>query len=190
MNKIHLFHEVYDSQKLFRLLLDAVANPAREVCIGAFAEKMFGEAPAFLAAAMTLLDNEVSFWCADEALTGEIVSLTLSKPEAIENADYIFISKPSMLQQCIEQAKCGTLKDPHKSATIIVKADEPCDRYVSFSGPGIGGEAVLNTCETVRTALTLRDRQNYEYPQGVDFIFMTSGGSLFAVPRLLRWEVR
>lgn len=190
MKKIHTFNEVYDSQTLFRFLLNATANPAKEVNIHEFAEKLFGRAPDFLAVAMTLLDNEVSFHCEDEVLASEIVSLTLSKPEAIEVADYIFVGKPSRLRNSIERAKCGTLCDPHKSATLIIKTEGPRDRLLALSGPGIDGETNLYTSETVLDALTLRDYQFYEYPQGIDFIFISNDGGLFAVPRLIRWEVR
>jgi alpha-D-ribose 1-methylphosphonate 5-triphosphate synthase subunit PhnH len=190
MKKIHSFHEVFDSQKLFRLILNAMANPAKEAAVSEFTQKLFGCAPDFLAVAMTLLDNKVSFYCDNGTLSEEIVSLTLAKPETAETADYIFIGEPSALREHIERAKCGTLRDPHKSATLIVRTDEPCDRQLVLSGPGIDGEIQVLTSKTVQDALALRDAQCYEYPQGIDFIFLSSDGCLFAVPRLISWEVR
>jgi alpha-D-ribose 1-methylphosphonate 5-triphosphate synthase subunit PhnH len=93
MKKIHTFDEVFDAQKVYRLLLSAMANPSGEVNIGPCAKKLYGENPVFLALAMTLLDNETGFCaCGQEKLSDEIVSLTLSRPEPTARADYIFVA--------------------------------------------------------------------------------------------------
>jgi alpha-D-ribose 1-methylphosphonate 5-triphosphate synthase subunit PhnH len=225
MKRIHSFDEVFDAQKVFRLILTAMANPSRIVDIGRFADKLYGDEPEMLAVAMTLLDNEVSFHaCGGGGLSEDILSLTLSKPENMENADYIFIADPAMLEDAISGAKCGTLEDPHKSATLIVKTDgngggnsvgggdgerarrqreayaedgfgRTCGRddsrgacILRLSGPGIEEAVEVAAAKLVKTALDIRDRQYYEYPQGIDMIFISEGGSLFAVPRLTRKE--
>ncbi|HWQ78658.1 MAG TPA: phosphonate C-P lyase system protein PhnH [Anaerovoracaceae bacterium] len=212
MKRIHSFDEVFDAQKVFRLILTAVANPARIVNIKPFADKLYGDEPGMLAIAMTLLDNEVSFHvCGSGGLSEDIISLTLSKQENPEQADYIFITEPGILEAAIKTAKCGSLQDPHKSATLIIKAEgnrggnhlpgqgacgETGDRddedkfcVLRLTGPGIGETAELSASEPVRTALDIRDGQFYEYPQGIDMIFVSEDGSLFAVPRLIRKEV-
>ena len=137
LTKKHSFDLVFDSQKVFRLILEAMSNPARVVNISEYAIKLFGDYPdcvgkhpsavfttrslAFLALAMTLLDNEVSFSaCENHSLTDEIASLTLAKKENIESADFVFVCDPNDIRSVIENAKCGTLSDPHKSATVII----------------------------------------------------------------------
>lgn len=188
MKKIHSFDEVFDSQRMFRLILEATSNPGRIVDIKEFSTKMFGEKPLFLAVAMTLLDNETGF-CAYENknLADEIVSLTLAKNEALEKADYIFTDEgEDGLDVVIENAKSGTLADPQKSATIIISIGSKKDTVLKIGGPGIKDTFEVHTSEMVSDAINIRDKQQYEYPCGIDFIFISEDGELFAVPRLIR----
>lgn len=189
--KKHNFHETFDSQKTFRVILEAMSNPARVVHIKEYADKMFGSCSEFLAIAMTLLDNEVSFnACENSELSDEIITLTLAKPTEFSKADYIFVCNPSDLKTVIENAKCGDLINPHKSATLIMKDDGSYYCDVTFKGPGIDKELAAPVSESALNALKFRDEQEYEYPQGIDLIFVTEGGALYAIPRLVRWEVR
>ena len=187
--KKHSFNLVYDSQKVFRLILEAMSNPLRIVHIGKYADKLYGDYPVLLAVAMTLLDNEVSFSCDDRSLPDEIASLTLAKREKTEYSDFVFVIKPDDIKTAIENVKYGTLSDPHKSATVIILNDGEPTLHLMFSGPGINGRKSVQATETVIDAIALRDAQNYEYPQGVDLIFVSGFGELFAIPRLTRVEV-
>lgn len=49
MKTLHQFDEVFDTQAVFRLLLDAMSNPTRTVSVAAQKEKLFGDYGAFLA---------------------------------------------------------------------------------------------------------------------------------------------
>lgn len=190
MKKIHTFDEVFDSQKIFRLILSAIANPSKIFNIKEFADKLYSPTPQFLAIALTLLDNEVSFnTCENDVLSGDIISLTFSKLTDLQNADYIFVDDPTRLRHVIENAKCGTLRDPHKSATVIVSIDEARDTSIRVFGAGIKDTADLATSPVVLAALEYRDAQFYEYPQGIDLVFVSGNGNILAVPRLTLMEV-
>jgi alpha-D-ribose 1-methylphosphonate 5-triphosphate synthase subunit PhnH len=52
-------------------------------------------------------------------------------------------------------------------------------------GAGIDGTLQLEVPDITVKALELRKQQNYEYPQGIDFIFVTADGELFNIPRLV-----
>ena len=52
MKTLHQFDEVFDTQAVFRLLLDAMSNPTRTVSVAAQKEKLFGDYGAFLALGM------------------------------------------------------------------------------------------------------------------------------------------
>jgi alpha-D-ribose 1-methylphosphonate 5-triphosphate synthase subunit PhnH len=187
LSKKHSFDTVFDSQKVFRLVLEAVSNPTRVVNIKEISEKLFGEFPEILTIAMTLLDNEVSFnTCENRLLSDEITSLTLSERKKLHEADFIFVNDPSKIKNVIENAKSGTLADPHKSATIIIRNEEAPEHTAIFSGPGIKNQAEIKITQAVKDAIFFRDSQNYEYPQGIDLIFISSTGDLFALPRLTR----
>lgn len=191
LSKKHSFDTVFDSQKVFRLILEAMSNPARVVNIKEYADKLFGENPVFLAVAITLLDNEVRFnTCDDQDLSGEISSLTLAKSGQIESADFIFVCDQDNLKSAIKKAKCGTLSDPHKSAAVIIRNDGVSNCSLTLTGPGIDGKITAHVPQIVKDAMILRDEQNYEYPQGIDLIFVTSTGELFALPRLTRMEAQ
>lgn len=189
IQKAHGFHPVFDAQAMFRLLLKAMANPASPVEIRPFAAKFSGEYPEMLAIAMTLLDNEVGFsTCENQTLSDDIASLTLSRREALEAADYLFITDPSLLGRAMVQAKCGALANPHRSATIVVRNQGAALHPVRLAGPGIRGAAPWLVTDIVWQALEFRDGLFYEYPQGVDLLFVTEGGELVAIPRLTRKE--
>lgn len=186
MKKLHNFDEVFDGQKVFRKILEAVSNPGRKVSISEQAEKLYGDNRVFLAIAMTLLDNEVSFFvCDNQELAESIALLTLSKEASLENADFVFVENADNLDEVFEKAKCGTLEEPQKSATIVIKEDNKCNTAFEIYGAGVDGTLKLEVPDVVEKALELRNRQNYEYPQGVDIIFVTSGGELYSIPRLV-----
>lgn len=187
LTKKHSFDQVFDSQAVYRRILSAMANPGTTVDISASKDKLFGAHPALLAVAMTLLDNEVSFSAPGSiSLLGDVASLTLARAAETESADFIFITDPADLPCVIRSAKCGTLADPDRSAMIVVLDDgEPCCP-LTLAGPGIDNEIKVNATELLRDAMISRNKQHYEYPEGIDFLFLRSGGELLAIPRLVR----
>lgn len=77
MKTLHQFDEVFDTQAVFRKLLEAMSNPARTVSVAEQKEKLFGDYHALLALGMTLLDNEVTFSaCKDEAFRKDLQLVT------------------------------------------------------------------------------------------------------------------
>lgn len=190
MKQLHTFDEVFDSQKVFRMLLDAMANPGRRCTIRPQSQKLFGGDPDLLAVAMTLLDASVSF-CAPDApeLTEQMVLLTHGKAVTPGQADYLFFSTLEQLPSLIEGAKEGTLENPHTSATLIVKIpQEQEEQRVLLSGPGVDGQMETTLPSSVMQAVRLRDNQEYEYPQGIDYIFLLPESELLCIPRLVRME--
>lgn len=190
MKKIHNFNEIFDSQKLFRLILKSMSNPLETINIDEFSKKLFGNSPCFLAVAMTLLDNEVTFNAGEnKELSENIISLTLSQQSEIQNADFIFLDDNNKLKDIISKAKCGTLKDPHKSATIIIKDTSMDINNLCLYGPGINGTKEFDITVTILNAIQIRDNQFYEYPCGIDFIFIKENGDMMSIPRLIKREV-
>jgi alpha-D-ribose 1-methylphosphonate 5-triphosphate synthase subunit PhnH len=166
-----------------------MSNPTRIVSIRESARFLFGDQPTFLALAITLLDNEVSFnTCENHTLTAEIESLTLTRKAGLENADYVFVSNPNKIKDVLDKIRHGKLANPHKSATLIVRNDGNPDYPLILSGPGIDGQAVVWVSSTVSETIRLRDEHVYEYPSGIDVIFVSSTGKMFAISRLVSFE--
>lgn len=191
MKKLHDFDEVFDSQRAFRLILDAMANPTRRVSLAACAERFHAGDKPLLAIGMTLLDNEVSFHAVgDEALEAELRSLTLARSASLEKADFVFVKTVGDVEATIPFVKYGTLRDPHLSATVVVLDGGAGDHPMQLHGPGIDGVATFSASDAAYAALCARDRQCYEYPQGIDLIFITGDGELYAIPRRTLREAR
>ena len=189
LERKHDFDAVYDSQAMFRLILAATVNPARPVDIQPFADKLYEPFPHLLAVAMTLLDNEVGFCVRENSeLVESIAALTLSPEKPLEDADFVFITEPGMLEDAVRRVKCGTLRDPHRSATLVVWDEGENERALWLTGPGIPGATTWYTTGLARLALETRDAQRFEYPEGIDFLFISGSGMLAAIPRLVRWE--
>ena len=187
MKTLHQFDEVFDTQAVFRKLLEAMSNPARTVSVAEQKEKLFGDYRALLALGMTLLDNEVTFSaCKDEAFRKDLQLVTLAQEAPVPEADYLFVTDSRKLSAILVQAKCGTLVDPHKSATLLIRDNAEKTESCTLYGPGIDGETELCCSETVCQALRLREQQAYEYPMGVDLIFVTDRGDITCIPRLVK----
>lgn len=142
--------------------------------------------------AAVLLDNEVSFAvCGSPALAEKITELTLAKTAAVSKADYIFVTENADWQEAVQAAKCGTLRDPHKSATVILcTADLQAGKLQRISGPGIKAVQEIIMCPELQAALGKRDEQEYEYPLGLDFFVLDQRGCLMGIPRKTRIESR
>ncbi len=190
MKQLHTFDEVYDSQKVFRKILDVMANPGRVCDIQEESDKLFGEHKEFLALSMTLLDNSVSFATfGDRELDEQIILLTHARPEEPSKADFLFLYDQGQVEEAIRTAKCGTLENPHSSATILYKIqEEEAKRMAALSGPGVDGILEEPLCGQIVEAVKIRDGQGYEYPAGIDFLFLLPRGRLIGIPRLTKME--
>jgi len=185
----HNFDLVFDSQKVFRLVLEAISNPLKVVNIKPYSEKLYSEFPEFLVMALTLLDNEVNFHvCFNNDLSQEISSLTSSKSVGIQYADFVFVTACDKLKDIVDKLKCGTIENPHKSATLIIADNNDGFITKTFYGPGIDGKINLEVSIILENAVKLRDAQNYEYAQGIDLLFISKDNNLVFIPRLVKME--
>ena len=191
----HSFDIVSGTQEVFRLLLDALANPGRPVDLSAHVFQ-FASNGRWLAPALTLLDNETGFyWDGAPEIGEEIRFLSGAALVSIENADFVFLSSQNALsgaERILSQVKAGTYRDPHDSALIFIVVEGGAVISADIKGPGVppeGRKVLLSATEA--TWIKARKAQGFEYPRGVEMIFMREDNSLLAITRkvTLSWPM-
>ena len=197
MKTKHQFDMVTGTQEVFRLLLEALANPGRPVDLSAHVCQ-FAANGKWLAPALTLLDNETGFfWDGSSDLGEEIRFLSGAAQVPLENADFVFLSSlganteseaaqtaTQTAAQVLCQAKGGTHRDPHNSALIFVTTGGKQDQSVVLKGPGIPPDGRKVAVSAVEAAwIKARDAQGFEYPCGVEIIFIREDNSFLAITR-------
>lgn len=190
MEKAFDFDFVFDTQFVFRKLLDAIAKPMTIESIDKL-KNSFPENAFLTALGCTFLDNGAEMYVEkNTALADTLSSLTLSKQTDIENADYIFLTSElnyETIRTIFEKAKKGTLPDPHKSATIIISCHSfEGDEDITVVSPGIKGAYNGKTSKYIKTILEIKQQLACEYPCGIDLFFISDKGDIFAYPRLAR----
>ena len=142
IKRAYQFDFVHDGQKIFRKLLDAVANPGEIKNIEAEAGKFQGKYKSLLALGCTLLDNEEKMYVEKNPnLSAELHSLTLCRESELDTADYIFLSSEmnyGSMEQILRNVKHGTYADPQTSATVLLLCTSiEGEEAMTLRGPGI-----------------------------------------------------
>ena len=190
----HNFDITKGSQEVFRLLMDALANPARPVNLNDQISQFVSNGK-WLAPALTLLDNETGFfWDGPSELEEEIHFLTGAMQVPPESADFIFLSSSYVntepeaarlfAERIISCVKAGTHRDPHDSVMIFIASSGKTDISISVSGPGVppeGRKAQISAAEA--EWIKARDKQQFEYPRGVELVFIRDDNSFLAITR-------
>ncbi|MEA1905796.1 MAG: phosphonate C-P lyase system protein PhnH [Euryarchaeota archaeon] len=187
------FDVIFDSQRIFRSLLDAMANPGRIITLPDIRIKPPAANMYPLLLLMTLLDHEVSFSVLDSGalVTEYLKTNTGSKESRLENSDFILVYGGSS-HGLIQGAKVGTLEYPDESATVIYDAgsigDSDGDVLLELSGPGIADKRKVGASGIEETeigdVLAMQD-----YPLGLDLIFSDNAGRIACIPRSTTMKV-
>lgn len=190
---------IHDIAGAYRELIYACSYPGEKVSVEKFCMGNTIETPmrtTTLLFALSLLDVEVTF-----AVVGEkknqvakfLKNLTYAKEVSYQDADFIFILKEAKEEekiQAIQEAKIGTLTDPHCSATVLceVESIEQGEVFLA-SGSGILEETVIEI-EFFRGWDRQRQIKNKEFPLGIDFYLLDSKYQLIALPRTTKLKRR
>jgi alpha-D-ribose 1-methylphosphonate 5-triphosphate synthase subunit PhnH len=185
----HDFDMVDGTQEVFRLLLEALSNPGRPVDLSA-QTRLFAANGQWLAPALTLLNNECGFyWDGPPEAGEEIRFLSGAAPVPPENADFVFLPNFDTVtapetEKVLSLVKDGTHRDPHDSALVFIAVKGKTDRTVLLKGPGIPPEGRSVPVSAAEAAwIKARDVQGFEYPRGVEIIFMREDNTFFALTR-------
>lgn len=191
MKKANEFDAVFDSQQVFRKLLEAFSNPGRPVDISGNAQRMDSQFGAYLAVAETLIDNETSFSVIGNDELPELVRQnTYGRLEQPDQSSFIFVladCNPNEIKKILDTMPIGTLEDPHKSGVVFVRVEFfETKPGCALRGPGIDGRILAPLPKRAEQWIQLRGECMHEYPCGVDIAFITDGGQIVAAPRLVQ----
>lgn len=208
MKTKHAFDPVHGAQELFRLLLEALANPGRTLSLKAHAGQ-FAENGGWLALALTLLDNETGFyWDGPDKAGEEIRFLTGAGSVPPEKADFLFLSDSGLSPAAYDPAellcriKAGSPENPHDSALLLIAVPGeaslgPCSApdtaRALLRGPGVPPEGrYIDLCPVEAAWLRAREEQGFEYPCGVELVFIREDLSFAAITRKVgvTWPTR
>jgi alpha-D-ribose 1-methylphosphonate 5-triphosphate synthase subunit PhnH len=204
----HEFDPVHGAQELFRLLLEALANPGRTLSFGNHAGQ-FAENGRWLAPALTLLDNETGFyWDGPDEAREEIRFLTGAGPVPPEEADFLFFSgsgpSPAACDPAdlLSRVKAGSPENPHDSALLLIAVPGGASRtphpgsdtvQALLRGPGVPPEGRhIGLCPAEEAWLRAREARGFEYPCGVELVFIREDLSFMAITRKveLTWPIQ
>ena len=189
------FDMVFDVQKAFRKVLKAFSYPGDIISLEEEAQSLDNHWSCYSASKLLmymLLDADTSFMVDsdDEKLAIQFSKMTYCVKERSDQAAFIFVTRQHQLPiaELIAQANCGTLEDPHTSATLIIE----CEKIVESSelllkGPGIANEKYRGV-QIKEHWLTARNEKNHEFPLGIDLVFVDEAGNVMALPRTTRIE--
>jgi alpha-D-ribose 1-methylphosphonate 5-triphosphate synthase subunit PhnH len=178
---------VFESQRVFRGVLDAVAEPGRLITLGAAPSAPPPLHPATVAIALALLDLETPVWLDAAAGTAEAVAhlrFHCGCPivEDPARARFAIIAGPAAMPE-IGVFDAGSDEYPDRSATLIVQAEAlRAGGGLRLSGPGIATEARLEIAGLPARFREAMRGNHARFPRGVD-VLLTAGASLAALPR-------
>lgn len=187
------FDFVHDAQKVFRELLDAVANPGTKKSIKEQALKFDDIYAPLTAVGCTLLDNEQKMYVEkNPVLASKLHNLTLCQEGDLREADYVFLSSEmnyGSMTEILKNVKKGSFADPQDSATIFILCQEIEGKSeMTVKGPGIDKTKTIMVNQYIKTIIRLRQNMETEYPLGTDLVFADPYGELLAIPRLVKIE--
>jgi alpha-D-ribose 1-methylphosphonate 5-triphosphate synthase subunit PhnH len=181
-------HPVFDSQRNFRELLQAMARPIAPRAMPVLAPAPAPILPASMAALLTLCDADTTLWLQQP---NDAVAMHLRFHAGVRlvqdpaDADFALITEPASMPPLTMFAH-GDLRYPDRSATLIMQVDGfRGNAGKHFAGPGIRDVEQLLIEGLPGEFWQQRAAMSAQLPLGVDLIFI-SGQRMVALPRTTR----
>ncbi len=182
---------IFDSQRMFRRLLEAMSYPGRIVDAGLHASAPAPLASAAAAVCLSLADYETPVWLDAAAQpVRDWLRFHCGCPNVAAPGQARFgIVTDAAAIPTLAAFDPGTDEYPDRSATLIIEVDALTPGGgLRLTGPGIRAETRL-TVEGLPLRIWGEWRENRAlFPGGVDLI-LTCGDRLAALPRTVKVEV-
>lgn len=177
-----------DAQRIFRLILMAMARPGRLVEVD-LPQAPDGLSPAAAATLLTLCDSDTAVWldpasaAAAPWLRFHCGSPITAEPMA---ARFAYCRDPGLLP-ALDSFALGTDEYPDRSTTLLLEASLGGAPTARLAGPGIERETRLGLRGLSAVFWEERAELLPLFPRGLDLI-LTCGAKLVAIPRTTRLE--
>ena len=181
-------HPVFDSQRNFRELLQAMARPAAPRTMPVVAPAPAPLLPTTMAVLLTMCDADTTLWLQetnDEVATHLRFHTGLRLAQNAIDADFALITKSASMPP-LKAFAHGDLRYPDRSATLIVQVDGfHANAGKRFVGPGIRDVEQLLIEGLPSGFWQQRASMCTQLPLGIDLIFI-AGERMVALPRTTR----
>lgn len=181
---------VFDSQAVFRAVMDAMARPGRTAPIAGLRSAPPPLSPVAAAVALALVDHETPVWL-DAPLAGtEAVRAWLTfhsgAPivETPAQASFAIVSDPPAMPR-LDRFALGSEAYPDRSTTLILQVTGFSDRGPRLTGPGVDDSVRLAATPLPETFWAQLRENRAMFPRGVD-IALAGPDSVAALPRSLQ----
>jgi alpha-D-ribose 1-methylphosphonate 5-triphosphate synthase subunit PhnH len=185
---------VFQSQSVFRALMDAMARPGTIMPLGATATPPAPLGAGAGAIALTLCDDGTPVWLTNALVQSSVPAwlsfhtsapVTNVKPEA----RFVFIEAGGIVPG-FDQFALGTQEYPDRSSTLVIEiASLTGGPEFVAAGPGIKGEAIIAPKGLPEIFLTLWSENRGLFPRGVDLI-LVAGTDVLCLPRTTKLRRR
>jgi alpha-D-ribose 1-methylphosphonate 5-triphosphate synthase subunit PhnH len=181
---------VFDSLRVFRAVLDALARPGRILDLAGPFEVPPPLDPAAAAVCLALVDLDTPLWLDPEVgdPARDYLRFHCGCPLVAVPAEarFALVTDPRRLPP-LEAFDPGTDEHPDRSATLVVQVEALGAGGRRLAGPGIAREAFLDA-RGLPDAFWTAWRANHErFPRGVDVV-LSAGTVIAALPRTVRVE--
>lgn len=186
-------HAAFDSNAVFRVLLDAMSRPGRIYDLPLSIASPDGLNATTTATLLAMADMETTIWLSPSCATktaSDHLKFHCGCPisDDVKQADFA-VAKGSDDLSFITELPVGNAEYPDQSATLILMVDEITDSpSMTLKGPGIKDTHSLSVSGLPQSFHTWRAENHHLFPCGVDVIF-ASPTKIAALSRTTRSEV-
>jgi alpha-D-ribose 1-methylphosphonate 5-triphosphate synthase subunit PhnH len=182
---------VLDSQRSFRLILEAIAHPGKILSIPGDFGVPTPLHPASAAVCLTLLDFETPLWTDLSEGSGALSWLRFHCGCPLEKlsarATFALIADPVHAPD-LRSYSIGQEESPENSTTVIIQVEDVrAEGSKCLSGPGIRTNSLLEVKGLPEGFWSSWRENHLLYPLGVD-VFLTAGTKIVGLPRTTRVE--
>lgn len=178
---------VFESQSVFRMLMDGMARPGSIQTVGYDAGQPEPLRPAAGAIALTLCDHDTPVWLGagfSKSAVTEWISFHCGAPITREKAEarFAFVEAGATLAS-FGLFSLGTQEYPDRSTTLVIEVAAFGEgQTFTLSGPGILQTKSVEIAGVPEAFLRLWADNRPLFPRGIDVI-LTAGHSFLCLPR-------